>query len=127
MQIATWGRKLWYGHLMSNTSGRSIHKLIRITSRPPTRRLQQSTCKHHSNVFIMDRFIHICINRTRVISVIKWNKLSFASSEIKRLLHTPICSSCRFRIKFRRKLMLLPQSRNLIAYGVGGCLVASSL
>ena len=51
--------------------------------------------------FLKNRSIHFHINSTSVIRMVKWNQLSFSSTEINKHLLAPVHSVSYIRFKFR--------------------------
>lgn len=66
----------------------------------------------------MHKHIILLNNSSRVIWLIKWNKLCFLNIKINKPLPTPVCIVSSVRFKFRDQLYLLWKIRILITFRV---------
>ena len=67
----------------------------RVNVRAPIQFGRESQLHHHTKwIFLKNRPIHFYINRTSVIKLIKWNKLSPSSIEINKALQSSPFDAC---------------------------------
>ena len=83
--------------------------------RAPIHSRRESQPQHlKRRFFFKNRPIHLHINSTSVIRLVKRNYLSFSSIEINKPLPAQVRSVSWIRFKFRSQFQLLPQIRCLI-------------